>query len=49
MSDRGEEETIEHIVLQCEKYSPDRWVTMQDVLSGSGCEGNELVRRAGKE
>ena len=49
MCDRGEDETVEHVLLECETYSRERWVMMQVVLSELGCEENVLVERTGKE
>ena len=49
MCDRGEDETVEHVLLECDKYGRERYVMMQVVLDEMGCERNERVERTGRE
>ena len=49
MCDRGEDETVEHVLLECDKYDRERMNMMRVVLTEMGCEMNELVERTGRE
>ena len=49
MCDMGEDETVEHVVLECEKYNRERIVMMRVVLTEMGCEMNEVMEKTGKE
>ena len=49
MCERGEDETVEHMVLECEKYDCDRMEMMRMILTEIGCEINEVIERTGKE
>ena len=45
----GEDETVVHVVLKCEKYVRERMDMMRVVLTELGCEMNEVVEKTGKE
>ena len=45
MCDIGEDETVEHVVLECEKYDRDRMEMMRVILLELGCSENELMER----
>ena len=49
MCDMEEDETVEHVVLECVKYDRERMEMMRVVLSEMGCRVNELVERTGRE
>ena len=49
MCDMDEDETVEHVVLECEKYNRERIVMMRVVLTEMGCEMNEVMEKTGKE
>ena len=49
MCDMGEDETVEHVILECEKYNRERMEMMNVVLIEMGCEMNEVIERTGKE
>ena len=49
MCDMGEDETVEHVLLECDKYDRERMNMMRVVLTEMGCEMNELVERTGRE
>ena len=47
--DMGEDETIEHVVLECEKYDRDRIKMMGVTLTEMGREMNDVIERTGRE
>ena len=47
--DMGEGETVEHIVLECEKYDRDRMEMMRVIVTEMGREMNEVIERTGRE
>ena len=47
--DMGEDETVEHVVLECEKYDCERMEMIHVILTEMGCEMNELIERTGRE
>ena len=49
MCDMGEDETVEHVMLECEKYDRDRAEMMRVILPELGCNVNEMVEKTGKE
>ena len=49
MCDMGEDETVEHVVLECEKYDRDRMEMMRVILTEMGREMNEVIARTGRE
>ena len=49
MCDMGEDETVEHVILECEKYDRERMEMMRVVLDELGCEMNEVVEMTGRE
>ena len=49
MCDMGEDETVEHVVLEHEKYDSDRMEMMHVILTEMGCEMNVMVERTGRE
>ncbi len=49
MCDMGEDETVEHVVLECAKYARDRYEMMQVVLTELGHTGNDRVEKTGRE
>ena len=49
MCDMGEDESVEHIFLECEGYERERWEMMQTTLRELGSEVNERVEKTGKE
>ena len=49
MCDMGEDETVEHVVLECEKYDRDRMEMMHVILIEMGRETNEVIKRTGRE
>lgn len=49
MCDMGEDETVEHVLLECEKYDRERMDMMRVVLTEMGCEMNALIERTGRE
>ena len=49
MCDMGVDETVEHVVLECERYYRERMEMMQVVLDEMGYEVNVRVERTGRE
>ena len=49
MCDLGEDETVEHVMLECERYERDRREMMQVVLAELGHNRNERVEKTGWE
>ena len=49
MCDMGENESVEHVVLQCEKYERHRVEMMQVILTELGHSLDERVERTGRE
>ncbi|XP_063877492.1 uncharacterized protein LOC135109778 [Scylla paramamosain] len=49
MCDMGEDETVEHVVLECVQYARDRNEMMQVILTELGHDRNERVEKTGKE
>ena len=49
MCDMGEDETVEHVVLECERYNRERMEMMRVVLVEMGYEANVRVERTGRE
>ena len=49
MCARGEDETVEHVILECEKYDRDRREMMRVILPELGCRVNEKVEKTEKE
>ncbi|MPC86292.1 hypothetical protein E2C01_081115 [Portunus trituberculatus] len=49
MCDLGEDETVEHVILECVKYARDRYEMMQMVLTEQGHNRNERVEKMGRE
>ena len=49
MCDMREDETVEHVALECEKYDRDRMEMMRVILTKMGREMNEVIERTGKE
>ena len=49
MCARGEDETVEHVILECEKYDRDRREMMGVILPELGCRVNEMVEKTEKE
>jgi len=49
MCDMGEDETVEHVILECEKYGRDRTEMMRVILPELGCNMNEMVEKTGRE
>ena len=49
MCDMGEDETIEHVVLECEKYDRDIMKIVHVILTEMGCEMNEVIERTERE
>ncbi|KAG0724425.1 hypothetical protein GWK47_040581 [Chionoecetes opilio] len=49
MCDMSEDETVEHVILECEKYSGERMEMMRVVLTEMGGDMNEVVERTGRE
>ena len=49
MCDMGENESVEHVVLQCEKYERRRVEMMQVILTELGHSLDERVERTGRE
>ena len=47
--DMGEDETVEHVVLECEKYDRDIMEMMRVILTEMGREMNEVIERTGRE
>jgi len=45
----GEDETVQHVILQCEKYGRDRTEMMRVILPQLGCNMNEMVEQTGRE
>ena len=41
MCDVGEDETLEHVVLECQKYDRDEMEMMHVILTDMGCEMND--------
>ena len=48
MCDRGEDETIEHVIVEHEKYNNNKMEMMQVILTEMGCEINEVIERTVK-
>ena len=44
MCDMGEDESLEHVVLECEKYKRDRMDMMRVILSVLGYNSDERVK-----
>ena len=49
MCEMGENETVEHVFLECEGYANERWEMMQTTLRELGCKENERTEKTGKE
>ncbi|KAG0698434.1 V-type proton ATPase subunit d 1 [Chionoecetes opilio] len=49
MCDMGEDETVEHVILECEKYNGERMEMMHVILTEMGCEMNKVVEKTGRE
>ena len=49
MCDMGEDESVEHVVLECEKYERDRMEMMQVILTELGHRLDERVEKTGRE
>ncbi|MPC38231.1 hypothetical protein E2C01_031736 [Portunus trituberculatus] len=49
MCDSGEDETVEHVMLECVKYVRDRYEMIQVVLAELGHNKNERVEKTGRE
>ncbi len=49
MCDMGGNKTVEHVILECEKYDSDRMDVMPGILNEMGCEMDEVVERGGRE
>ncbi|MPC31566.1 hypothetical protein E2C01_024860 [Portunus trituberculatus] len=49
MCDMGEDETVEHVMLECEKYERERHEIMQLILSELGHNRDERVEKTGRE
>ena len=49
MCDREEDETVVHVILECEKYDRERREMMRVILLELGCNENELVEKTGRE
>ncbi|MPC58568.1 hypothetical protein E2C01_052575 [Portunus trituberculatus] len=49
MCDIGEDETMKHVMLECEKYERDRHEMMQVILSELGHNRDERVEKTGRE
>ena len=49
MCDMGEDETVEHVVLECEKFERDRMEMIRVILTEMGREMNEVIERTGRE
>ena len=49
MCDMGEDESVEHVVLECEKYERDRMEMMQVILTELGHSWDERVEKTGRE
>ena len=49
MCDMGEDETVEHVILECKKYDHDRMEMMHVILTEMGREMNEVIKKAGRE
>ena len=49
MCDIGEDKTVEHVVLECEKYDHDRMEMMGGILTEMGHKMNEVIERTGRE
>ena len=49
MCDMGENETAEHVVLECEKFDRNRMEMMHLILTEMGREMNEVTERTGRE
>ena len=43
MCDMGEDETVEHVILECQKYDRDIIEMMRVILTEMGCEINEVT------
>ena len=49
MCDMGEDEMVEHVVLECVKYDRDNMEMMRVILTEMGREMNEVIERTGME
>ena len=49
MCDMGEDESVEHVVLECEKYERDRMEMLQVILTELGHSWDERVEKTGRE
>ncbi len=49
MCDKGEDETVEHVMLECEKYQRDRLEMMEVAVSEMGWDVNEVIEITEKE
>ena len=48
--DTGENETVEHEELDCQKYDRDKMKMMRVILTEMGCEINEvIIERTGRK
>ena len=49
MCDMGEDETVEHVILECEKYDRDRIEMMRVIFPELGWDESERMEKTGKE
>ncbi|MPC53796.1 hypothetical protein E2C01_047696 [Portunus trituberculatus] len=49
MCDMGEDETVEHVMLECKKYERDRHEMMQVILTELGHNRDERVKKTRRE
>ena len=49
MCDMEENETVEHVVLECEKYDRDKMEMMRVILIEMGHEMNEAIEITGRK
>ena len=50
LCDMGENDSVEHVFLECEGYVGERWEMIQTTLRELlGCEENERIEKTGKE
>ncbi|MPC37376.1 hypothetical protein E2C01_030850 [Portunus trituberculatus] len=49
MCDMGEDETVKHVVLGCERYERDRREMMQVILTELGHNRDEILEKTGRE
>ena len=48
MCDMEEDGTVEHVVLECEKYDRDRMEMLHVILTEMGREMNEMIEKIGR-